>query len=119
MPLIVNTIVKQEEVPKEPLSSFAELRELALQQANLTRAEVLSQAIVEVDPKLSKQLEEAAEEAQRLKREISDLKKVREALRQAKENERETGVALVVDGERKKVSKTSKYLLDMLTLDDQ
>lgn len=121
MPLIVNNNVKQEKAERLPEkgSSFADIRQKALQQSNIPQTESIVKKVATIDPKTSKELEEAAREAERLRSEILELKRTRQALQQAKESEREVGVALVVDGEKKKVSKTSKYLLDMLTLDDQ
>lgn len=121
MPLVVKNTVKQERVqkPSEPTSSFAEIRQKALQQSNAPQTASIVKKVASIDPKTSKELDEAAKEAERLRSEILELKRTRQALQQAKESERDVGVALVVDGERKKVSKTSKYLLDMLTLDDQ
>lgn len=123
MPLIVKSVVKQEVVQKktEPSSSssFDEIRRKAMQQSNVPQTEAIIKKVASVDPKTSKDLDEASKEADRLRSEILELKRARDALRQSKEEERGVGIALVVDGERKKVSKTSKYLLDMLTLDDQ
>jgi hypothetical protein len=121
MPLVVKNTVKQEKVekPTEKSSSFAEIRQKALQQSNIPQTNSIVKKVATIDPKTSKELDEAAKEAERLRSEILELKRARQSLQQAKESEREVGVALVVDGERKKVSKTSKYLLDMLTLDDQ
>jgi hypothetical protein len=120
MPIIVKNTVQQERVQRtEPTSSFAEIRQKALKQSNIPQTEAIVKKVATLDPKTSRELEEAAKEADRLRSEILELKRARQALQQAKESEREVGVALVVDGEKKKVSKTSKYLLDMLTLDDQ
>jgi len=73
----------------------------------------------QIDPQISRNIENASREAERLRAEILELKRARQALQKAKDEDLEQGVSLVVDGEKRKVAKTSRYLLDMLTLDDQ
>lgn len=104
MPLILKApIVKSE--PKEllPSTSLEKLRSTAVERKKL-----------DVPMEISNNQEAVA-----LRDEIRQLKQVRDELKKANGREREGGVELVVNGERKKVSKTSRYLLDMLTLDDQ
>lgn len=103
MPIIFK---KQEEKPKEAKAlSFEDLRQKAMQRSAYSSSDI--------------ELDASAKEADRLRLEILELKRSRNELQKAKEREREKGVSLTVDGEKRKVSKTSRYLLDMLTLDDQ
>lgn len=104
MPLILKApIVKSESRELLPSTSLEKLRSTAVEEKKLS-----SLLGTKYD-----------DEAEALRDEICQLKKARDELKKANGREREGGVELVVNGERKKVSKTSRYLLDMLTLDDQ
>lgn len=96
MPLIVKKVAEvkiEEPVFYNTYSSLAALRNR-------------NTPTVEPDPEPPEQIEET----------INEIIPVQE---EQVEVEVKKGVSLVVDGKERKVSKTSKYLLDMLTLDDQ
>ncbi len=121
MPLIVKDLKMQEPslTNSNEGSSFASIREKALKNSNITQTQAIINKIAQIDPQRSKDLENASNEAERLRAEILELKRSRQALHKVREENLEQGVSLVVNGEKRSVSKTSKYLLDMLTLDDQ
>jgi hypothetical protein len=121
MPLIVKDIIKQEPASSttDGSSSFASIRDKALKNSNIPQTQAIINKVAQIDPQTSRDLENASREAERLRAEILELKRARQALHKAKEEDLEQGVSLVVDGEKRKVAKTSRYLLDMLTLDDQ
>jgi len=118
MPLIAKKIAekpKAEPVSENIGSSLSELRQG--QTRNVIKEKVLSVEIVkkeeppviDVKPIKIEELRPSKKEPLIQKVEVEVVSKQVE----------EKGVSLLVNGEKRKVSKTSKYLLDMLTLDDQ